>query len=114
MAKVVARKVIRGGRPTVFLVVLAVVLALGVSVASTTLAGTEFDGKDPAEFPSREAALEHSGGSELMSSSGGSVGSTTDSRSPSLVSREEVRREQVSPGGGSVGSDADSRSPLLY
>ncbi len=122
MAKVVARKVRQmGKKATMFLVGLAVVLALGVSVASTTPTDTtDLDGKDPAEFRSgsvggfTEEAIESPGGSEQVSSSGGSVGSAADSRSPMLGSSEQVSREQVSSSGGSVGSETDSRSPFLY
>ena len=51
--KVVARKMVRIGKAKVFVVGLAVVLALGiVSVASTTLTGTtDLDGKDPRGPP---------------------------------------------------------------
>jgi hypothetical protein len=90
MAKVVARKVRRIGKATMFLVGLVVVLALGVSVASTAPTDTkDLDGKDPAEVRSgsvggfREEAIESPGGSEQVSS-GGSVGSGTDSRSSFL------------------------------
>ncbi len=122
MAKVVARKVRRmGKKATMFLVGLAVVLALGVSVASTAPThSTDLDVKDPAELRSgsvggfREEAIESPGGSEQVSSSGGSVGSAADSRSPMLGSSERVSREQVSSSGGSVGSETDSRSPFLY
>jgi hypothetical protein len=114
MTRLAARKMIRIEKVVVLLVGLAVVLALSASVASTTLAGTEADGKDPAGSPSREVALEPLGGSEQMSSGAGSVGSSADSRSPSLESREQPGREQVSGSEGSVGSDADSRSPLIY
>ncbi len=120
--KVVARKVRQMGKATMFFVGLAVVLALGLSVASTAPTHTtDLDGKDPAEFRSgsiggfREEAIESPSGSEQMSSSGGSVGSAADSRSPMLGSSEQVsRREQVNSSGGSVGSETDSRSPFLH
>ncbi len=90
--KVVARKKVRRrGKATMFLAGLAVVLTLGVSVASTAPTHTtDLDGKDPAEFRSgsvggfREEAIESPGGSEQVSSNGGSVGSESDSRSPFL------------------------------
>jgi hypothetical protein len=89
--KVVAsKKVRRRGKATMFLVGLAVVLTLGVSVASTAPTDTtDLDGKDPVEFRSGSAggytqAIESPGGSEQVSSSGGSVGSESDSRSPFL------------------------------
>ena len=120
--KVVARKMVRIGKAKVFVVGLAVVLALGiVSVASTTLTGTtDLDGKDPAEAHpgsvggSREEAMESPGGSEQVSSGRGSVGSETDSRSPMLGSSEQVSRSEQVSSGGSVGSETDSRSPFLH
>ncbi len=119
--KVVARKKVRRrGKATMFLVGLAVVLTLGASVASTAPTDTtDLDGKDPVEFRSGSAggytqeAIESPGGSEQVSSSGGSVGSESDSRSPMLGRSERVSREQVSSSGGSVGSESDSRSPFL-
>ena len=88
--EVLARKMVRTGKATVFVVGLAVVLALSLSVTSTTPTGTtDPDGKEPAEAylgsvgGSREEAKESPGGSEQVSS-GGSVGSETDSRSPFL------------------------------
>ncbi len=92
MAKVAARKVRRmGKKATMIIVGLAVVLASGASLASTAPRHTTaLDVKDTAEFRSgsvggfREEAIESPGGSEQVRSSGGSVGSETDSRSPSL------------------------------
>jgi hypothetical protein len=115
MAKVaVPRKAIRAGRATVFVVVLAVVLALGVSAASTVLTRTGLDGWTRSE--TEEMAPARPIGSQQVSSStsGGSFGSAADSRPPSLGSSEQVSGERVSTSGGSVGSDADSRSPMLY
>ena len=115
MTRVVDRKMIRMEKVVVLLVGLAVVLALSVGVASTTLAGNELDAKNPvAESPSREVALEPPGGSEQVSSGAGSVGSADDSRSSSLGGKEQSGREQVRDRGGSVGSDTDSRSPSIY
>jgi hypothetical protein len=113
MAKVaVPRKAIRAGRATVFVVVLAVVLALGVSAPSTVLTSTGLDGWTRSE--TEEMAPARPIGSQQVSSSGGSFGSAADSRPPSLGSSEQVSVERVSTSGGSVGSDADSRSPMLY
>ena len=122
MAKVVARTMVRMGKGTVFVLGLAVALALGiVSVASTAPTGTtDLDGKDPVEVRSgsvggyRDEAIESPGASEQVSSGGGSVGSAADSRSPMLGSSEQVSMERVGVSGGSVGSDADSRSPILH
>ena len=113
MAKVAApRKAIRVGRATVFVVVLAVVLALGVSAASMVLPGTGLDGWTRSE--TEEIAPARPIGSQQVSSSGGSVGSAADSRPPSLESSEQVSGERVSSSGTSVGSAADSRSPMLH
>ncbi len=84
MTRVVDRKMIRMEKVVVLLAGLAVLLALSVGVASTTPAATEPDARNPAETPSREVALEPAGGSEQVSGGAGSVGSDTDSRSPSL------------------------------
>jgi hypothetical protein len=75
---------IRMEKVVVLLAGLAVLLALSVGVASTTPAATEPVASNPAETPSREVALEPAGGSEQVSGGAGSVGSDTDSRSPSL------------------------------
>ena len=114
MAKVAApRKAIRAGRATVLVVVLAVVLALGVSAASTVLTGTGLDGRTRSETEER-APARPIGSQQVSSSSGGSVGSAADSRPPSLGSSEQVSGERVSSNGTSVGSAADSRSPMLH
>ncbi len=114
MAKVaVPRKAIRVGRATVVVVVLAVMLALGVSAASMVLTGTRLDGWTRSETE-EIAPARPIGSQQVSSSSGGSFGSAADSRPPSLGSSEQVSGERVSTSGGSVGSDADSRSPMLY
>ncbi len=115
MAKVaVPRKAIRTGRATVFVVVLAVVFALGVSAASTVLTRTGLDGWTRSETE-EIAPARPIGSQQVSTSSGGSVGSAADSRPPSLGSSEQGSGERVSTSNGSsVGSAADSRSPMLH
>ncbi len=115
MARLANRTVRRAGRAKGMLVVLT------LGVASVSLISADLDGKDPSGIPSgsvegfKAEALEYLGGSEqvVSSNSSGLVGSAADSRSPSIVSGEQVGEEKVSSSEGLVQSAADSRSPTI-